>query len=107
MLSKAKLGITCEDQAKAIGLSHGRKGSEVAITYNLRYIISEGNRGAPCCGAQRRTYCFSFRTYLDEFVPTRRNDDRVLGVGAESHTGDPFGVSLVSDGELAVAKGVP
>ena len=45
--------------------------------------------------------------YLDELVPTSGDDDRVLGVGAEEDAGDPVGVALVGDGELAVTEGVP
>lgn len=41
-------------------------------------------------------------TYLDELVPAARDDDGVLGVGAETDARDPFGVALVGDGELAV-----
>lgn len=44
---------------------------------------------------------------LNQFVPTSGDDDRVLWVGGESHTRNPFGVSLVSDGKLAVTEGVP
>ncbi len=47
------------------------------------------------------------RTYLDVLVPTSGDDDRVLRVGAEAHAADPLGVSLVGDGELAVAESVP
>ena len=46
-------------------------------------------------------------TYLDELVPASRDDDGVLGVGAEADAGHPLGVALVGDGELAVTKGVP
>lgn len=45
--------------------------------------------------------------YLDKLVPRARDDDGVLGVGAEAHTRHPLGVSLVGDGELAVTEGVP
>lgn len=48
-----------------------------------------------------------FISYLDEFIPASGNDDRVLGVGAEANAGDPFGMSLVGDGELAVTQSVP
>jgi len=44
---------------------------------------------------------------LDELVPTTRNDDWVLWVWAEADAGNPLGVSLFSDGELAVTEGVP
>lgn len=46
-------------------------------------------------------------SYLDELVPTRGDNDGVLGVGAESHAGNPLSVALVGDGVLAVAEGVP
>jgi len=44
---------------------------------------------------------------LDKLVPSAADNDWVLGVGAESHAGNPFGVSLVGNGEFAVAEGVP
>jgi hypothetical protein len=31
--------------------------------------------------------------YLEEFIPTRRNNDGVLGIGRESDTRNPLGVS--------------
>lgn len=46
-------------------------------------------------------------TYLDELVPARGHNHRVLGVRAEAHARHPVGVALVSDGVLAVTKGVP
>jgi hypothetical protein len=46
-------------------------------------------------------------TYLDNFVPASADNDGVLGVGAEPHAGDPFGVALLGDCVLAVSKGVP
>ena len=45
--------------------------------------------------------------YLDELVPASGDDDGVLGVGAEADAGNPLGVALVGDGELAVTEGVP
>ena len=42
------------------------------------------------------------RTYLNKLVPASRNNDGVLGVGAEAHARHPVGVALVGDGELAV-----
>lgn len=45
--------------------------------------------------------------YLDELVPTSRNDDWVLWVWREAHARDPLSVSLVGDGVLAVTEGVP
>ena len=46
-------------------------------------------------------------TYLDQFVPSSAHNDRVLGIRAEADTGYPLGVTLVGDGELAVAQRVP
>jgi hypothetical protein len=54
--------------------------------------------------------CFSTKkyvAYLDQLVPTAADNDWVLGVRAESNARDPVGVSLLSDGELAVTKSVP
>ncbi|QSZ33384.1 hypothetical protein DSL72_002972 [Monilinia vaccinii-corymbosi] len=45
--------------------------------------------------------------YLDKLVPSRGDNDRVLWVRAESNARNPVGVSLLSDGELAVTEGVP
>jgi hypothetical protein len=56
--------------------------------------------------AERRVYIWSL-TYLDELIPASGDDDGVLGVGRESHAGDPLGVALVGDGVLAVTEGVP
>lgn len=47
------------------------------------------------------------KTYLDKLVPASRDDDGVLGVGAEAHARNPLGVTLVGDGVLAVTQGVP
>lgn len=46
-------------------------------------------------------------THLYELVPTRADNDRVLGIWAESDARDPVSVSLLSDRELAVSEGVP
>lgn len=46
-------------------------------------------------------------TYLHEFVPSSRHNDRVLWVGAEPHTADPLRMTFISDGKLAVSQGVP
>lgn len=46
-------------------------------------------------------------TYLHKLIPASRDDDGVLGVGAEAHARHPLGVALVGDGELAVTQGVP
>jgi WD40 repeat protein len=35
------------------------------------------------------------------------NTTRTFGVGAEANAGNPLGVALVGDGELAVTEGVP
>ena len=45
--------------------------------------------------------------YLDESVPSSRDDNWVGGVRRETHTADPFAVSFFCDGELAVTKSVP
>lgn len=45
--------------------------------------------------------------YLDNLVPASRDNDGVLGVGAEADARNPLGVALVGDGVLAVAKSVP
>jgi hypothetical protein len=45
--------------------------------------------------------------HLHKFVPTGADNDRVLGVRAESNARDPVAVSLLSDGELAVSESVP
>jgi hypothetical protein len=45
--------------------------------------------------------------HLHKLVPTGADNDRVLGVRAESNARDPVGVSLLSDGELAVSESVP
>jgi hypothetical protein len=50
---------------------------------------------------------FHATTYLDELVPAGGDNDGVLGVGAESHAGNPLSVALLGDGELAVTEGVP
>ena len=46
-------------------------------------------------------------TNLDEFVPSSGDDDRIGRVGAETNTGHPLGVTLVSNGELAVTESIP
>jgi len=52
---------------------------------------------------------FTFRQLpdLDKSVPSGRHDDGIGRVGRETHTTDPFTVSLFGDGEFAVAEGVP
>ena len=45
--------------------------------------------------------------HLDQLVPATADNDRILGVWAESHTRDPVAVSLLSDGKLAVTESVP
>jgi len=45
--------------------------------------------------------------YLDESVPSSRDDNWVGGIRRETHTADPFAVSFFCDGELAVTKSVP
>lgn len=49
----------------------------------------------------------TYPTYLDELVPAGGDNNRVLGVGAESHAGNPLSVALFANGELAVTQGVP
>ena len=49
----------------------------------------------------------SLETYLHELVPAARDNDGVLGVGAEADARNPLGVTLVRDGVLAVTQGVP
>jgi len=44
---------------------------------------------------------------LDQLVPTAADNDRILGVWAESYTRDPVAVSLFGDGKLAVTESVP
>jgi len=44
---------------------------------------------------------------LDQLIPTRADNDRVLRIWAESDTRNPFRVTLLSDGELAVSESVP
>lgn len=45
--------------------------------------------------------------YLDKLVPTCTDDDGVLWVGRKSDARNPVGVTLVGDGEFAVAQSVP
>ena len=45
--------------------------------------------------------------YLDKLIPPSAHDDRVLGIGAESHARNPLGMTLFGNGKLAVAQGVP
>jgi len=44
---------------------------------------------------------------LDLLIPTGRNDDGVGGGGRETNAGNPLGVVVLSDGVLALSKGVP
>ena len=46
-------------------------------------------------------------THLDDLVPTGGDNDGVHGVGGESNTRDPLGVTIVNDVELALSEGVP
>jgi len=43
--------------------------------------------------------------YLDHTIPSSRDDDRVLR--RESNTADPFSVSLILNGVLALSEGIP
>lgn len=53
-------------------------------------------------GCQRRA-----STHLDKFIPSSTDDHRILRIWAESHAGNPVGMTLVGDGELAVAECIP
>lgn len=88
-----------------IKLSHGQVGSEVANT--LIYCIAS-YKGLVFFTQHTRfgTRSIIF-TYLDELIPARRDNDGVLGVGAEAHARNPLGVALIGDGVLAVTEGVP
>jgi len=44
---------------------------------------------------------------LDEFVPSARNDDGCLGVGAEANAANPLSVSSLLKGVLAFTEDVP
>jgi len=44
---------------------------------------------------------------LDCLVPTSRDDDGIRGVGRETDTADPLGVTLIVDGVLALSESVP
>lgn len=44
---------------------------------------------------------------LDLLVPATGDNQRIGGVGGETNTADPFGVTLVFDGVLALTEGVP
>jgi hypothetical protein len=57
--------------------------------------------------ASRRGRKAASGSYLDQLIPTRGYDHRVLRVRAESNARNPFSVALLSDGELAVAQGIP
>lgn len=46
-------------------------------------------------------------SHLDQLVPSRADDDRILGVRAETNARNPIGVSFLSDSELAVTESVP
>ena len=48
-----------------------------------------------------------FVVYLDELVPSRGNNNGILGKGRESDAWDPFGVSLFLDGVFANSQSVP
>lgn len=58
-------------------------------------------------GILRFLFFGDLHAYLHELIPASGNNDGVLGVRAEAHAGDPVGVALVGDGELAVTEGVP
>jgi len=44
---------------------------------------------------------------LDDLVPASGDNDGVGGVGREADAGDPLGVTILLDGELALTEGVP
>ena len=44
---------------------------------------------------------------LNQFIPTNRNNDRVLGVRREANGGNPFLVTIVHNGKLALTKSIP
>ena len=46
-------------------------------------------------------------TYLDQLVPTRAHNNRVLRVRREPHTADPLSMTLVRDCKFAVTQSVP
>ena len=46
-------------------------------------------------------------TYLDNFIPPRADNDRVLVIGTKPHTANPLGVTLISDCEFAVSECIP
>jgi len=52
-----------------------------------------------------RIVCFV--SYLDNLVPASRDNDGVGGVRREADAGDPLGVAVLLDGELALSEGVP
>lgn len=45
--------------------------------------------------------------YLDELVPAAGDDERVLCGRGKADAGHPFGVTLIMDGVLAFAEGIP
>jgi hypothetical protein len=45
--------------------------------------------------------------YLDDLVPASGDNDGVGGVGREADAGDPLGVTILLNGELALTEGVP
>jgi hypothetical protein len=45
--------------------------------------------------------------HLNKLVPSAADNDRVLGVRAESYARNPVRVALLGDGELAVTESVP
>lgn len=47
------------------------------------------------------------KAYLDKLIPPGAHNDRVLRVRAEPHARNPLRMTLVGNGKLAVAQGVP
>ena len=80
------------------------KGSEVANTFICKHHVKRRANTSLDDLLRRKLRLIS---YLDELVPAGGDNDGVLGVGAEANAGDPLGVALVGDGELAVTEGVP
>ena len=61
-------------------------------------------------GDQRNKLCrieLKQFVYLDHLIPSARDDDGVLVVGAEPDAGNPVVVGLFLNGVLALSQGVP
>ena len=53
------------------------------------------------------SYTKGSRTYLDESVPSSRDDNWVGWIGGETHTADPFSMTFFRNCEFAVSEGIP